>query len=523
MFRGAGTYVAAWAVVTAALLLVFLMLAGAYVEREREREMETLERSAEFASALIRIEFDRLVENAEAIAAHQGFAVRAGLYLDGEESIGPFLRERVESEVRARGYACVQLLDTTGAVRFMAGDPDRCPSFDEALAERALASGRIERHALELEEGIPRNVRWAVPLVPGMEGEPVAVVLLTSDLAPLVEDVLAMPGSYESMRLDLVEAEGSAPDEAGRFAVRAQLEGTPWAVEASALRDEVMRAASALVVAGGMVAVLISVTFGLGLVVFRRVVLQRDAELAAKHVLARQVEAEERFIASMSHELRTPLNSIIGFARVLEMGSAGPVNDEQRKQLGLVAGAGKRMLALVNDLLDLSKVRAGITVPRPVEATVADIAAHVADITCPMSKERGLRCSQAVPSHDVIVFTDRDLLERALLNLASNAIKFTPTGGSISLEVREVSDSDLVEFAIADTGYGIETDEMGRIMDEFFQGSSVPEEERSAGTGLGLPISLRIARLLGGTIEFTSEVGRGSTFVLRIPKRLSGH
>ncbi len=520
--RGAATYVAAWVAVSAVVLVAFYFIAAAYMERERDQELRALERSAEFSGTLIAGEITRLRENAEAVAAHQGFAIRTGLYFDGDESIGPFLQERIESEVRARGYVCVQLLDTAGTVHFTAGDPAQCTAFDDDLVFVALESREVVKHDLELEDGLPRSVRWAVPLIRSADNTTTGAVLLTSDLTPVVEGALSVPGHYESMRLALVDDVTPSAAEEGRMVARAPLAGTPWEVEASVSRAEAMRASSVLTVAGGLVVALVSMVFGLGLFLLRRVALQRDAEQAAKRVLARRIEAEERFIANMSHELRTPLNSIIGFAQVLGSGSVGPVNEEQRTQLGLVSAAGKRMLALVNDLLDLSKVRAGMTVPHSSEFTAADVVAHVADITCPLSKEKGLECSRSMPSHEIALHTDRELLERALLNLAGNAIKFTPTGGSITLEVREVPRSGMVEFSITDTGYGIAADEMGRIMDEFFQGTSVPGDVRAAGTGLGLPISLRIARLLGGTIDFTSELGKGSTFVLRIPRQLPG-
>lgn len=509
-----------WGLVSAALVAILVVLSSGYSAREVERETRALERAAGYASSLVEVEIARLEENARAVAGHRGFAVRTGLYLEGDESIGPFLQERVESEVRARGYVCVQLLDPQGEPLFLSVGEDQCPGIDVELATAAVERREVLKSDMGLVDGAPPLLRWAVPLVPREGAAPVAVVLLNSNVSPVIDGALALPGPGASFDAVIAGGEDASQAPEGRITGTAPIDGTPWSVVASIERDEVLRQASTFSVIGSLTIIAASIALALGLVLLRRTAAQRDREYHANTVLAERIKAEERFVASMSHELRTPLNSIIGFARVLESGTAGPVNDEQRKQLLLVASAGKRLLALVNDILDLSKARAGMTLPKPTDFTAAGSINHVAEVTCPLSQEKGLKCSLSLPAEEIVLHSDRELLERILLNLTGNAIKFTPPGGSVHLEVREAARGRMVEFAITDTGYGIEADEMGRIMDEFFQGTSVPQHERATGTGLGLPISQRLARLLGGTIRFSSELGKGSTFVLQVPRRI---
>jgi len=505
---------------TGLALSALVAINGVYVSREIARERVVLERSAEYAASLIEFELDRLDENAVAVSQMRGFAVRTASYLEGDESIGPLLQDRIQAEVRARGYTCVQIIARDGTVLFVAGRPERCPDTEAKLLEAAFDSSEIVRSDVMMSEDELGPMRWAVPLVPQPGGEPVAVTLMNADLDPVVDAALALPGPWSSMDAEVIDAGVGLTDQPGGQVTGAALvAGTPWAIVMSVDRAQVLRSAAPLTIAGALAVLAVSVAFAQGLVILRRVAHQRDTEQHARNVLAQRIDAEERFVASMSHELRTPLNSIIGFARILESGSAGPVNEEQRTQLRHVSAAGKRLLALVNDLLDLSKARAGMTIPRAVQFSASDVITTVFDIVCPMSNEKGLHCAREVPEHAVDLYTDRDLLERILINIAGNAVKFTPEGGSVTMSVRE-PDPRHVEFAITDTGYGIPPDEMSRVMDEFFQGTSIPEAERASGTGLGLSISRRLVHILGGSIDIVSELGVGSTFTVRIPRQV---
>jgi len=242
---------------------------------------------------------------------------------------------------------------------------------------------------------------------------------------------------------------------------------------------------------------------------------ERTLELRrANDALRNATEAKDTFLASMSHELRTPLNSIIGFSGIMLHGMAGPLNEEQNKQLGMVNAAGHHLLALINDVLDLVKIEAGQTAPALENVRVGDVLKSVAGIMRPLAEEKRLELSTSAPD-DTTVVTDRRRIEQILLNLVSNAIKFTAEG---SVSVVASSDMDHVRFEVTDTGAGVPVEALESIFDEFTQ-IERSERVRPEGTGLGLAISRRLATLLGGRISARSEIGVGSVFTLEIPLR----
>ncbi len=242
-------------------------------------------------------------------------------------------------------------------------------------------------------------------------------------------------------------------------------------------------------------------------------VADRTAELRrANDQLRRATDAKDTFLASMSHELRTPLNSIIGFTQILLQGLAGPMNDEQTRQMEMVNGSGRHLLALINDILDLSKIEAGRTVLQREEVAISEVLASVEGTVRPLLEDKGLawECGCDEPG---TIFTDRRRLEQILLNLLSNAVKFTDSG-QVRLSARVVGNH--VRFEVADTGVGIDPEALGLVFGEFVQ-LETKDAMRPDGTGLGLAISRRLAHLLGGTLVVASEVGVGSTFVLSLP------
>jgi PAS domain S-box-containing protein len=244
----------------------------------------------------------------------------------------------------------------------------------------------------------------------------------------------------------------------------------------------------------------------------------RTKELNEANVRLREAtEAKSRFLSSMSHELRTPLNSIIGFTAILLRGLAGEINAEQRKQLGMVSDAGTRLLALVNGILDLSRIEAGRDQPRVTSFELAEFAAAALESVRPLAEERGLALESRLPSESVMLHTDSEKLMRILLNLVENAVKYTDAG-SVSFAVERTGDS--LVFTVSDTGIGMEHDQLGVIFEEFYQvrgGSEEPD-----GTGLGLAISARLTKMLHGELLVASQPGQGSTFALRIPIDLEG-
>ncbi len=226
--------------------------------------------------------------------------------------------------------------------------------------------------------------------------------------------------------------------------------------------------------------------------------------------------AKSDFLAFMSHELRTPLGSIIGFSHVMLTGLTGDLNEEQLRQIGMINASAERLLQLVNDILELSRVEAGgmeaVAALFDARAVVEDIAANVAV----QAEERGLVLKTDTPGSPFSLTSDERLFRQIVLNLVGNAIKFTDEG-EVSIELSESDDSAVV--IVRDTGRGIAPEHLRDIFDEFWQARAA-EAPGAGGTGLGLPISARMAVLLGGSLTVESTVGSGSAFTLRIPKAL---
>lgn len=230
------------------------------------------------------------------------------------------------------------------------------------------------------------------------------------------------------------------------------------------------------------------------------------------HRLDVATRAKNDFLASMSHELRTPLNSVIGFSGMLLSGLAGELEDEQRKQVGMINSAGRHLLELINNVLDLSKIEAGHMKVDFAPVGALEVASGAIETVRPIAEAKGL--GVRLSGDTVSLVTDRTRLTQILLNLLGNAVKFTEAG-SVSLEIAE--DGGEVAFTVRDTGRGIPADDLPHVFEEFYQGSS-PVGAKTAGTGLGLSVSARLAAMLGGRIEASSDAGAGSVFTVRLPK-----
>jgi signal transduction histidine kinase len=219
------------------------------------------------------------------------------------------------------------------------------------------------------------------------------------------------------------------------------------------------------------------------------------------------------FLATMSHELRTPLNSIIGFTGILRQGLPGPLNDEQSKQLGMVKNSADHLLALINDVLDISKIEAG---QLKVAATEFDLRATILkamQTVRPMAEKKGLDLVCELADDIGTVVSDARRVEQILLNVLNNAIKFTENG-QVRLEC--VLHDRFVVTSVADTGIGIEKDDLPKLFRPFHQVENGITRQYE-GTGLGLSISKRLVELLGGTIRAESEPGKGSRFSFTLP------
>jgi protein-histidine pros-kinase len=213
----------------------------------------------------------------------------------------------------------------------------------------------------------------------------------------------------------------------------------------------------------------------------------------------------------MSHELRTPLNAIIGFTGTLLMRLPGPLTPDQDHQLQTVRASARHLLSLINDLLDLAKIESGTVAITTEPVACQGVLNEVVTTLGPLAGAKGLTVELHMPAHEVMVQTDRRALSQILINLTSNAIKFTDAG-RVRLElVQPDTDPRAVEIRVIDTGIGISADDQENLFKAFTQ--LTPAGHRD-GTGLGLHLSQKLAGLIGGTIRFTSEPGVGSTFVL---------
>jgi PAS domain S-box-containing protein len=231
--------------------------------------------------------------------------------------------------------------------------------------------------------------------------------------------------------------------------------------------------------------------------------------------LEEATRAKSDFLAAMSHELRTPLNSVIGFSDILARGMAGDLNEEQRKQVGMINNSGRHLLELVNEVLDLAKIESGQQVPAIREVDIAATARKMLDTVRPMAEAKGIDMRWACDEELAAVQTDELLVGQILLNLMSNAVKFTESG-FVSAGLRRVGSDVLI--SIEDSGCGIDAEELERVFDDFYQVTPTGGA-KSEGTGLGLSVSRHLAESIGARIEIVSEPGQGSAFTLRLPRR----
>ncbi|UKP00526.1 ATP-binding protein [Nostoc sp. UHCC 0870] len=243
---------------------------------------------------------------------------------------------------------------------------------------------------------------------------------------------------------------------------------------------------------------------------------QTELQLRASQAAAESgSRAKREFLSTMSHELRTPLNAIMGLSQLLQQEIAGSLNDKQKEYITCIYGSGEHLLSLINDILDLSKVEVGKEEIFLMPVVVSDLCNYVLSSVRDLAIEKKLTLTSEIDTSADICIADERRIKQMLLNLLTNAIKFTPTG-EVSLTVKKVPKG--ITFTVSDTGIGIEANQFKFLFEPFKQLDSKLNRQYE-GTGLGLALTKKLARLHGGDVTVTSTLGVGSQFTLFLPER----
>lgn len=392
----------------------------------------------------------------------RGAAERVAAFVLRERGLEPNHREQLQRlitlpELEARGYAR-RVLD----------------SRQQVLVERGTAEGLLV-------------IRQAAPVA--IDGQPVGSVEFALGLDGYLWSTLwfALVGiMFGCLVFAVVYALPIRALDRTLFALRAQIEATSKAFEA--LKANELR------------------------------LQETNAELEqARSKAEESSHAKSEFLANMSHELRTPLNAIIGFSEMIEAQVAGPLQQKYRDYARDIHGSGTHLLAVINNVLDISRIEAGkLALSRqPV------VASELVEECCALIRQQARKAGVRLDVHagDIQLQADRTKLKQALINILANAIKFTGEGGSVTVRTSETADA--VEFAISDTGIGMNAGDIAVALQRFQQVDG-SHTRKYGGTGLGLPIAKSLVELHGGTLTITSSRGKGTTVVIRIPRANSG-
>ncbi|HTI62447.1 MAG TPA: PAS domain-containing sensor histidine kinase [Gemmatimonadaceae bacterium] len=246
---------------------------------------------------------------------------------------------------------------------------------------------------------------------------------------------------------------------------------------------------------------------------------QTERDLLEAHLARARAEAANRaktdFLAVMSHELRTPLNAISGYTELLEMGLRGPLTGDQLHDLGKIRRSQRHLLALINDLMNFAKLETGHIELELEHVPVNELLAVLDALTEPQVTAKQIAYEQARCDPGLTVWADREKTHQILVNLVSNAVKFTKPGGRIAIECE--ADTDTARFHVSDSGEGIPESKLSQIFEPFVQVKSGFTREHE-GVGLGLSISRNLARMMRGDLTVTSRLGMGSRFTLALPR-----
>ncbi len=246
-------------------------------------------------------------------------------------------------------------------------------------------------------------------------------------------------------------------------------------------------------------------------------VAERTAELSRANAdLKRMARAKDDFLASMSHELRTPLNAILTLTEALDEGVYGPLDERQSRPLRLVGESGQHLLALINDILDLAKIEAGKLELQIAPVEVEPLCQASLRLVKQQAHKKRLTATLDLAAEARLVRADARRLKQMLVNLLGNAVKFTPEGGQIGLEVRADTETGAAHFTVWDTGIGIAPEEARHLFQPFVQVDGGLDRQYG-GTGLGLSLVQRMAELHGGSVGLVSAPGQGSRFTVSLP------
>jgi PAS domain S-box-containing protein len=242
----------------------------------------------------------------------------------------------------------------------------------------------------------------------------------------------------------------------------------------------------------------------------------RSIELEHARIVADEANrAKSQFLAVMSHELRTPLNAIGGYTQLLDLGIHGPITPKQREALDRIMRGQRHLLRLINDVLNLARIEAGRAEYDIEPVRVSDIIANVMPMIEPQMSTAGL-ASETVVESDLVALADAEKVQQILINLLTNAVKFTPAGGTVKTFAKRDTVARQIRLSVADSGIGIPAEKLKAVFQPFVQ-VDVGPTRRKEGSGLGLAISRELARGMGGDVVVVSTEGSGSTFTLILP------
>lgn len=245
-------------------------------------------------------------------------------------------------------------------------------------------------------------------------------------------------------------------------------------------------------------------------------VAERTAELNRANIeLEHANHAKDEFLANMSHELRTPLNSILGMSESLLEQRRDSLSEHQQRSLSIIESSGHHLLELINDILDLSKIDAGKFDVYPQSVSVNDVCRSSLAFVKSQAAKKSITVSFANEAAVSKIFTDARRLKQILVNLLTNAVKFTPQAGHVTLHISTRLEEDLIQFSIIDTGIGIATEDLEKLFQPFVQLDSSLNRQYE-GTGLGLALVRQLTDLLGGSVQVESEPGKGSCFTIKL-------